>query len=487
MFNYKEILEKGKIILRAINNKGYKAWISEESVINVVMGIDSKTLSLSTNAPLEDVKMLFNGYNTYNINDYSFLIDYDNIQFVIIHLNKYDSKGDRVLCFDLEEYLLSRSFTVKALAMGLDGKITDYVDGYKDIQNRCLRLNKGINKRLKEDPAIILEGLKLASFFGFNVTLSAASQIKRSKAIRKLEYSELVDSLTSALRSKNKKQVLKYVSKTKIYKYIDILGEEFKHQIKKKQRVDSDTFIQMALVRAKMNGNYNEANYEICLNETTDKDRSERIVELALKSRDGQYTKLDLFNYGLNISLVSNNINYLLGITPRKDKKIKKEYGDLCIKSNADIRYFEEDIIKDFKEISVAGIYDVLEKVKEAILEGKLLNDYYEIKEFVSQYAYNERNFINSTKKVEEKEETVNNDEEIFKLKEELKRKEEIIQELEENNLLEELEKESDRIARSIVKDLNIYKDEKDKVYNELKEAYRNILIKNTQKYERLK
>ena len=74
-----------------------------------------------------------------------------------------------------------------------------------------------------------------------------------------------------------------------------------------------------------------------------------------------------------------------------------------------------------------------------------------------------------------------------FKLKEELKRKEEIIQELEENNLLEELEKESDRIARSIVKDLNIYKDEKDKVYNELKEAYRNILIKNTQKYERIK
>ncbi len=243
----------------------------------------------------------------------------------------------------------------------------------------------------------------------------------------------------------------------------------------------------MALVRAKMNGNYNEANYEICLNETTDKDRSERIVELALKSRYGQYTKLDLFNYGLNISLVSNNINYLLGLPPKKDKNIKKEYGDLCIKSNADIRYFEEDIIKDFKEISVAGIYDVLEKVKEAILEGKLLNDYYEIKEFVSQYAYNERNFINSTKKVEEKEETVNNDEEIFKLKEELKRKEEIIQELEENNLLEELEKESERIARGIVKDLNIYKDEKDKVYNELKEAYRNILIKNTQKYERLK
>ena len=67
MFNYKEILEKGKIILRAINNKGYKAWISEESVINVVMGIDSKTLSLSTNAPLEDVKMLFNGYNTSTI------------------------------------------------------------------------------------------------------------------------------------------------------------------------------------------------------------------------------------------------------------------------------------------------------------------------------------------------------------------------------------------------------------------------------------
>ncbi len=269
MFNYKEILEKGKIILRAINNKGYKAWISEESVINVVMGIDSKTLSLSTNAPLEDVKMLFNGYNTYNINDYSFLIDYDNIQFVIIHLNKYDSKGDRVLCFDLEEYLLSRAYSVKSLAMGLDGNITDYVDGYKDIQNRCLRLNKGINKRLKEDPAIILEGLKLASLYGFNVTLSAASQIKRSKAIRKLEYSELVDALTSALRSKNKKQVLKYVSKTKIYKYIDILGEEFKHQIKKKQRVDSDTFIQMALVRAKMNGSYNEANYEICLNETT--------------------------------------------------------------------------------------------------------------------------------------------------------------------------------------------------------------------------
>ena len=61
------------------------------------------------------------------------------------------------------------------------------------------------------------------------------------------------------------------------------------------------------------------------------------------------------------------------------------------------------------------------------------------------------------------------------------------IQELETNSLILELEKEAERLSQSAIRGLDIYQDEKEKVYLELKEAYKNILIKNTQKYERLK
>ena len=482
MFNYKEILEKSRIILRAISNRGYHAYLTGESVVNAVLGIDSNSVTISTNAPLDEVKMLFYGYEVKTKGDYSLLINYEDVKFTVKHFLKELKDGRLVEGDNLEDDLLASPFTISALAMGLNNKITDVYGGYKDISKKRLVIPKNKKKRLKNSPIIAFNGLDYASSLGFSVASSSAFAIKRSKEVRNISLDKQLDYILSAIKSTHTKSVLKYLKKTRLYKYMPIFGSEFNHQIKKKQKVDGDTFIQMALVRSLNEENITKEDYKKCIGLTKNPDMTNNIVSLAVKVNKGDYKKIDLFNYGLDVSLASNNINYLLGYAPKRTKKIEKEYNDLIIKSNGEIKYFSEEIMHDFRNISLGGIDDLLEKIKESILEGNLMNDYYEIKEFVSKYAYTEE-----VKIKEEKVESNIVNRSFVRMQEELEQKEAKIRELEASNLLIELDKEAERVARSIVRDLDIYQDEKEKVYKEIKEAYRNILIKNTQKYERLR
>lgn len=481
MFNYKEILEKARIILRAIGNRGYLAYISGESVVNLVLGIDSNSAFLSTNAPLDEVRMLFNGYEVYNIDDFNLAIYYDDVAFIITHFYQEQKDGRKVNCDDLDFYLASCDFSINALAMTQTKKIIDYVGGYKDINKKVLRLTKNRKRKLNNNPIICLEGLRLVSSLGFRGSFKTIRTIRRSKAIKRVPFDKQLEYVGLMLDSKNYQKCLKYLKKTHIYKYMPVFKEEFYDEIRTKEHLSKDLFIVKALVRCKNDRTIKNDDFDKCLSLSTNPDYYKKVIELALREPKGMFSKLDLFNYGKDIAIKANMVNNLLHLTKRKTKKIEKEYDELIIKDTSEIKYYEEDIIRDFRSLSLVGVGDVLEKIKEGILEGTLLNDYYEIKEFVSGYT----RIDEASSSLNKKEEKTSFD--TISFKQEIDDRAKRIQELETNSLILELEKEAERLSQSAIRGLDIYQDEKEKVYLELKEAYKNILIKNTQKYERLK
>ena len=486
MFNYKEILEKAKIILRAIGNRGYLAYLGGESVVNAVLGRDSNTATIITNAPLDEVKMLFVGYEKYDIDDFNIAIYYDDVAFVITGFYKEDKNFQKTASNELEDYLASCNYSINALAMTQTKKIIDCFGGYKDTNKKTLRLIAK-KKKLKVYPNITLEGLRLVSDYGFKATLKTVSSIKHSKAIKQISFEKQIDYVINALDSKYYLKALKFLKKTRMYKYMPVFGEEFYSQ-SARVALDKDVFIVKALVRSKKDNTITNSDFDKCLSFTKEPDYFRKVIELALKEPKGTYKKIDLFNYGKDVALSANMINNLLGWSSKKAKKIEKDYQDLLIKDISEIKYFEEDIIHDFRSLSLSGVTKLLEEIKEGILEGTLLNDYYEIKEFVSKYTSNDEKAQKIERSVKEiGYSNSNNDYSKSNYEREVKNSEDRLYELETNNLILELEREAERFVQNAIRNLDVYQDEKEKVYRELKEAYKKILIKNTQKYERLK
>ena len=81
-----------------------------------------------------------------------------------------------------------------------------------------------------------------------------------------------------------------------------------------------------------------------------------------------------LFSNGLDICLESNRINWLIGKSLKKERKIKKKYQALKIKKVCDLTFKGEDIVKMIAPQYEPQIPAIIDEIVLAVLEGRLQN-----------------------------------------------------------------------------------------------------------------
>lgn len=499
--NYEEVLEKAKGILKAIESRGFKAYIVNETARKIILKEECSIALLATNAPFDLINMLFSNYETYLIDNLNIAVHFDNVPFIIKKFYRENKDGVIEECDLLDSYLGESDFTINALAMDSKTDIIDNYSGYKDLMKKRLDLVDHKKKKLLRYPSRALELINLVASSGYKVKDSTIRLIKRSRPIKGMAFDEVIKHLEikNIIEGENKRRALNVLRKTNVYKDIPVFGYGFYEQIKRNEKIDCDEFIVRALVGAKNRKVISDEDIEKALQLTSDYDNSKRIFDFCLSINNGYYSKISLFNAGLDIALKGNKINRSLKLSSLKDKKINKLYKALEVKSPSEIKYFSEDILHEFRNLSVDDVDNILQVIAEKILNKELMNDYYEIKEFVSNFyrgnssdtpkRYEEK--ADSNPKIDDYQRDYN---EGYKKEEPIRRnyydldyQEERLRQRELENLSKELEKETSDIVNIVVRGLDIYEDEKERVAIELKEAYKKILIRNTSKYERLK
>lgn len=513
--DFKKIIEKGKHIIKIISSNGYEAYFTGETVRNILLDLDMEDVEISTSAPLKVIENIFSDFEKMQINNNLLAIYYEENTFFIRRFQceyRKSQKDVAVLrdCDDIISDLKTRVFSINAMAININGKITDVSDGYRDINRKKIKIIGNRKLKLINSPLVALEAMALISELNFSLDYKSFLAIKNCKLIKNVKLEEMLPYIDRIISGKYFKHALFYLKKTKIYKYIPIFGFEFKALSKKFLKVNHDMIIALALVR---NGEIDDDVLALCKNPNEIK----QAIDLAIVTPKSQYDTLLLFNYGLKNAILANQINTFLGKTTKKTRKIEKEYESLPIKKVCDLKYKGEDILKKYPNIESDLLIDIVEEIKYKVLLSELPNDYNVLMDFaLSKINKNseissldnekqvkpnveEYSFENNKKRNESSTYSpVNNDNnklaDIERRMEEyekrLKEKEERINSLEKNNLLSQLDSDVDVFMKhhyEAIENVGIYGMAKERISREIRDAYEEILVENLEKYKRLR
>lgn len=173
-----------------LQNKGYQAYLVGGSVRDLCLGFFPKDFDLCTDATPDQIEEVFAGeiHKTYGKKHGTVGVLQAQHWIEITTFRKDGTYTDHrrpenvVFTTSLQEDLERRDFTINAMAMDENGKITDYFRGMQDLDDGILRCVGSANQRFQEDALRILRALRFASRFGFTI------EEKTSDAIRRYAY-----------------------------------------------------------------------------------------------------------------------------------------------------------------------------------------------------------------------------------------------------------------------------------------------------------
>jgi tRNA nucleotidyltransferase/poly(A) polymerase len=124
-----------------------------------------------------------------------------------------------------EQDAVLRDLTINSLSLDLDGVIHDYVDGLDDLKREFIRFNPGIADQFEQDPHLIMRWFKTVSTFDnpswaradFDKIVDGMKYLSKIKSENKTERE-----LTSIMRGKNARTVMKLMCKIGANKYLDL-------------------------------------------------------------------------------------------------------------------------------------------------------------------------------------------------------------------------------------------------------------------------
>jgi len=177
-------------IIKKLNSSGFQGYAVGGCVRDLLLGKEPKDWDITTNAKPEEIQKLFpehvyeNTFGTVAIKTGS-----EKPELALVEVTPYRIEGkytdkrhpDNVKFADkLEDDLSRRDFTVNALAMDIDGKITDLFNSQKDLRSKVIRTVGGPGERFGEDSLRLLRAVRLATILGFKIEKKTLEAINKN-------------------------------------------------------------------------------------------------------------------------------------------------------------------------------------------------------------------------------------------------------------------------------------------------------------------
>lgn len=184
-------------VLDGLTDAGFEAYLVGGSIRDGLTGMHPKDFDIATSAHPEEIKQVFQRNcrligRRFRLAHVRFGRDIIEVAtFRACHTTAPNADGQRSAQSDegmllrdnvfgtLEEDAVRRDFTANALYYRhLDGAVLDFVDGYKDIQDKTLRLIGDPEQRYREDPVRMLRAVRFAAKLDFTIESNTAAPIK---------------------------------------------------------------------------------------------------------------------------------------------------------------------------------------------------------------------------------------------------------------------------------------------------------------------
>ena len=184
-------------VVRDLQDAGYEAYIVGGSVRDLLLGKIPKDYDVATSATPEEVQEVFprcrligRRFRLAHVRKGGVLIEVATFRGQPTAGNEREKLNGRILRDNVfgsvEEDAIRRDFTINALFLDpVSGDIRDYVDGYKDLAERRLRLIGDPETRYREDAVRLLRAARFVAKLGVEPDQETAAPTRKLASLLK--------------------------------------------------------------------------------------------------------------------------------------------------------------------------------------------------------------------------------------------------------------------------------------------------------------
>lgn len=378
-------LEAGKEVLSILHSASYEAYFVGGMVRDSILGIEFHDIDITTNANSDQIVSLFPKTFNKGVKFQSITVLHEGYEFEVttyrIDLGYSDSRHPSATskASSLKEDVMRRDFTINAMAMDIEGNIIDYCNGRADLDNKLIRTVNDPNERFTEDALRMLRACYFASKLNFTIETNSYQAIcKNASKVQNISSERVLEEIKKILLTKNSLVGFKYLRDSGIVDFIPEIKFGVEWFLAKK--VLTSEILLFLAVTSYNNGEVSEY-FKIT---SASRNKINRAISLALVTENADFNKLLLYSYGLEVSLLANSINVILGKNQDLRKQIASDYEALPIKKTCDLAFKGQDIMMMFNREPGYWINDMVDRIKYEVIMGNIPNDYEQIKDFVT-------------------------------------------------------------------------------------------------------
>lgn len=233
----------------------------------------------------------------------------------------------------LEDDLCRRDFTVNAMALGVDGKITDLYGGKDDLRAKLIRCVGCAETRFDEDALRIMRALRFASVLGFDIERETADAIcSKSHLLKNIAAERIVKEFTKLLRGNCADILSAYSDVIKVFLPLADFDADTLRFIKSSP---ADPLVRLAILLRKVSA-----------------DEAEKMLKaLKYDNRTLKYVTLILGSAEINLTDSRTQI-----------KRLINKFGEEYAKIITDFHLYTEKISPDLHRSIVTTVDDITAK-----------------------------------------------------------------------------------------------------------------------------
>ncbi|MBP3760759.1 MAG: CCA tRNA nucleotidyltransferase [Ruminococcus sp.] len=205
-------MENYKIVLQKLADSGFQAFLVGGCVRDMILGRNIHDHDITTDALPEQVMNVFSGFTTVPTGlkhgTVTVLVNGEPFEITTFRIDgEYsDSRRPESVSFtrNLTDDLARRDFTINAIAMDIDGNISDPFHGCDDIKNKIIRCVGEPSMRFNEDALRILRAVRFSSVLGFEIEKNTSDALMNlRKNLDNISRERIRDELDKLICGKN--------------------------------------------------------------------------------------------------------------------------------------------------------------------------------------------------------------------------------------------------------------------------------------------